>query len=38
LIEIVSHGKASAEELARMSEMPGLAGQWRQMARQSLEL
>jgi MOSC domain-containing protein YiiM len=37
LIEIVNHGNASADELARMSEMPGLASQWRDIARQLLE-
>jgi MOSC domain-containing protein YiiM len=36
LIEIVNHGKATAEELARMSDMPGLASQWRETARQLL--
>ena len=37
LIEIVYHGKATAEELARMSDMPGLASQWRERARQLLD-
>jgi MOSC domain-containing protein YiiM len=36
LVEIVYRGKASAEELARMAEMPGLASQWRDVARQML--
>jgi MOSC domain-containing protein YiiM len=36
LIEIVNHGRASPEELARMAEMPGLASQWRDTARQLL--
>jgi MOSC domain-containing protein YiiM len=36
LIEIVNHGKASPDELAEMSEMTGLASQWRDGARQLL--
>jgi MOSC domain-containing protein YiiM len=36
LVEIVSYGKATAEELAQMSQMPGLASQWRDVARQLL--
>jgi MOSC domain-containing protein YiiM len=36
LVAIVYHGKASPVELARMSEMPGLASQWQETARQLL--
>ena len=36
LVQIVYHGKASLEELARLAQMPGLASQWREHARQSL--
>jgi MOSC domain-containing protein YiiM len=36
LIEIVNHGKAAMAELTRMAEMPGLASQWRDTARQLL--
>ena len=36
LIEIVNHGKATMPELARMAQMPGLASQWRDTARQLL--
>jgi len=38
LVEIVNHGKATREELARLAEMDGLAGQWRKIARESLSL
>ena len=37
LVEIVYHGGATAPELARMADMPGLASQWRDAARQLLE-
>lgn len=37
LIEIIYHGEVTKDELRRMSEMPGLAGQWRDHARQVLE-
>ena len=36
LIEIVSFGGATRDELQRMSKMPGLARQWRVLARQAL--
>jgi MOSC domain-containing protein YiiM len=36
LIEIVNHGKATAAEIGRMADMPGLASQWRDTARQLL--
>jgi MOSC domain-containing protein YiiM len=36
LIEIVNHGKATAAEIGRMADMPGLASQWRDTARQML--
>ena len=36
LVEIVYHGKATAFELTRMVNMPGLASQWRELARQLL--
>jgi len=38
LIEIVNRGNASTGELAEMSRLPGLASQWREMARQRLAL
>lgn len=37
LIEIVYHGKATQGELVQMAEMPGLASQWRETARQLLD-
>jgi MOSC domain-containing protein YiiM len=37
LVEIVYHGGATQTELARMASMPGLASQWRDVARQMLE-
>lgn len=37
LVEIVYRGKATIEEIRRMSELDGLASQWRQHARQMLE-
>ena len=37
LTEIVYHGKASQDELRRMANMPELASQWRDIARQLLE-
>ena len=36
LVEIVNHGKATPDELARMAVMPGLASQWRAVARDLL--
>jgi len=36
LIEIIYHGKVTKNELQRMSEMSGLASQWREHARQLL--
>lgn len=36
LIEIIYHGGATKEDLHRMTEMPGLSGQWRMRARQLL--
>lgn len=36
LVEIVYHGKATREEIARMAKMSGLAGQWRDHARRML--
>jgi len=36
LVEIVYRGKATREEIIRMAEMPGLASQWRDHARQML--
>jgi MOSC domain-containing protein YiiM len=36
LVEIVNHGKATPTELIQMSDMPGLASQWRDIARQLL--
>jgi MOSC domain-containing protein YiiM len=36
LVEIVYRGQATRQEIARMAEMPGLAGQWRDHARQML--
>jgi len=36
LVEIIYHAKATQEEIARMAEMPGLASQWRDRARQML--
>ena len=36
LVEIVNHGMATREELQRLADMEGLAGQWREIARQSL--
>ncbi|HWY60417.1 MAG TPA: MOSC domain-containing protein [Rhizomicrobium sp.] len=36
LVAIVYHGKPSQTELTRMSEMPGLASQWRERARELL--
>ena len=36
LVEIIYRGKAAREEIARMAEMPGLASQWRDQARQML--
>jgi MOSC domain-containing protein YiiM len=36
LIEIIYHGKVTQDELQRMSEMPGLASQWRGHAKQLL--
>jgi MOSC domain-containing protein YiiM len=37
LVEIVNHGNATRDELARMVDMPGLASQWQDMARRYLE-
>jgi MOSC domain-containing protein YiiM len=37
LVEIVYHGKATEEELGRMAQMPGLASQWQERARQLLD-
>lgn len=37
LIEIIYHGKVTAEELARMAAMDGLASQWRDQARAQLQ-
>ena len=37
LIEIIYHGRVTAEELARMAAMEGLASQWRNQARAQLE-
>lgn len=37
LIQIIYHGRVTAEELARMAEMEGLASQWRNQARLLLE-
>jgi len=37
LVKIVYHGGATQAELARMTSMPGLASQWRDVARQLLE-
>ena len=37
LVEIVYHGKATEEELVRMAQMPGLASQWQERARQLLD-
>jgi MOSC domain-containing protein YiiM len=37
LVQIVYHGGATPKELARMAQMPGLASQWRDTARQLLE-
>ncbi|MEO8300988.1 MAG: MOSC domain-containing protein, partial [Rhizomicrobium sp.] len=36
LVEIVYRGKATRDEILRMVEMPGLASQWRETARQML--
>ncbi len=36
LVEIVNHGRASRAELIAMARMPGLASQWRDIARQML--
>ncbi len=36
LVEIVYHGKATREEIARLADMSGVAGQWRDHARQLL--
>jgi len=37
LIEIIYHGEVTKDELQRMSEMPGLASQWRGHAKQLLD-
>lgn len=37
LIQIIYHGRVTAEELARMANMEGLASQWRNQARMQLE-
>jgi MOSC domain-containing protein YiiM len=37
LLAVINHGDASTEELARMAELPGLAGQWQAHARQVLQ-
>jgi MOSC domain-containing protein YiiM len=37
LIEIIYHGNVTRAELERMTVMPGLAGQWREHARQLLD-
>jgi hypothetical protein len=37
LVEIVYRGKATAEEIRRMAELDGLAGQWRDHARLMLQ-
>jgi MOSC domain-containing protein YiiM len=36
LVEIVYRGKATREEIVRLAQMPGLASQWRDHARQML--
>lgn len=36
LVEIVYHGKATREEIARLADLPGLASQWRDHARHLL--
>jgi MOSC domain-containing protein YiiM len=37
LIEIIYHGKAAPDEIRRMSQLQGLASQWRDRAREMLE-
>ena len=37
LIEIIYHGKAAPDEIRRMSQLQGLASQWRARAREMLE-
>jgi hypothetical protein len=37
LVELISHGKATREELLRMQSMPGLASDWRNVANTLLE-
>jgi MOSC domain-containing protein YiiM len=37
LVEIIYHGKATRDEIQRMAELEGLASQWRDHARQTLE-
>ena len=37
LIEIIYHGKATQDEIRRMSQLQGLASQWRDRAREMLE-
>jgi MOSC domain-containing protein YiiM len=37
LVEIIYRGKATAEEIRRMAELEGLAGQWRDHARSMLQ-
>jgi MOSC domain-containing protein YiiM len=36
LVELISHGKASIDELRRMSALPGLASSWQERARETL--
>ena len=37
LLAVINHGDASSKDLARMADMPGLAGQWQAHARQVLQ-
>jgi MOSC domain-containing protein YiiM len=37
LVEIVYHGRATQDEIARLAQMPGLASQWRDHARALLD-
>ena len=37
LVELISHGKATREELIQMQSMPGLASDWRKLANDLLE-
>ena len=36
LVEIIYHGKATREEIRRMAELEGLAGQWRRRAKEMI--